>query len=353
MTKRLSLPAAIGFVLAALPLYSQTTPVPKVEDAYHFRYWAGMGHAAEYTEWWYFNVYDSANNLQAIFTYFVTNPANILGAGALGFGAAQVTSVAFLGNGSVITENDRYPLVRFSAAYEQADVAIGRNRISVDDPDHYRITGASRDGRIAWNLSYLRDADSWYAANRVNVGAEPWQLMSWLLYMPRAAVSGTLTIDGATYTVNSAGYHDHNWGEWNLTGVAWNWAQYSQPGLTFDLGDFPGKPAGFVSVEVNGQRAIFANNQYTLAHTQWAYDSQNGISYPTQSVFQGNNGSAQISLVMDVHQSDPISSGLKPPAANLVLYEQTAHFTGQVSVSGSSPISFAGDGFKEYSAIVP
>ena len=85
MTKRLSLPAAIGLLLAVLPVSSQTLRVPKVEDAYHFRYWAGMGHAADYTEWWYFNVYDSVSHLQAIFTYLVTNPANILGAGTLGF----------------------------------------------------------------------------------------------------------------------------------------------------------------------------------------------------------------------------------------------------------------------------
>ncbi|PWU03938.1 MAG: hypothetical protein C5B51_17885 [Terriglobia bacterium] len=351
MANRSKTAAAFALILHA-GLAAAQQPVPEAEDAYHFRYWTGAGHPADYTEWWYFNVYDSTNHLQAIFTYFVTNPANILGGGALGIGVAQMTSVVYLG-GNIVTENDRYASRTFSAAYDKADVSIAANQVGVISPDLYQISGSSRDGRLRWALSYQRDADSWYAANRINVGSEPWELMSWLLYMPRAQVSGTLTVDGVTYNINAPGYHDHNWGEWNLTGVPWNWAQYSQPGLAFDLGDFPVKPGGIASVSANGQRYSFTNTQYTLTHTQWAFDPQNGIYYPTQSVFQADNGTAQVSVVMDVYQSDPLSSGLPPPSANVVIYEQTAHFTGQVSVHGGSSLSFAGDGFKEYTAIVP
>lgn len=80
--------------------------------------------------------------------------------------------------------------------------------------------------------------------------------------MPGANVSGTLTSDGTTYNVNAPGYHDHNWGEWNLNGVPWNWAQYSQPEFAFDL----------------AKDMFFQSGQYTIIHTQWGYDPMNNLA---------------------------------------------------------------------------
>lgn len=197
-----------------------------------------------------------------------------------------MAAVAFT-PGGIVSVADYYLPTAFSAEYAKANVQIGRgNTIAVLDPDTYLIAGATQNGRITWNLRYSRAASSWYAANRFSVAAEPWQLMSWLLYMPRAGVSGTLTVDGRSYNVSAPGYHDHNWGEWNLNGVTWNWAQYSEPDLAFGMGDFPDKPGGVASVEVNGQRFIFTSGQYRLTHTKWSYDANNNLSYPTQSVFQ-------------------------------------------------------------------
>jgi len=132
--------------------------------------------------------------------------------------------------------------------------------------------------------------------------------------------------------------------------VPWNWAQYSQPGLTFDLGDFPNKPGGVASIDVNGQRYVFQNGQYTLTHTAWAYDPVHNINYPTQSVFQANNGTAALALAMNVQSTDPLSAPLPPSVPNAIIYEQTASYTGSVSINGSTT-SFAGNGFKEYTAL--
>src|SRR5271165_1415391 len=236
--------------------YAQSDGVSVANDAGHFLYWLGTGHLSDYTEWWYFNLYDSSNNVQAIFSYLINNPLSLPG-GLLPIGISEMAAVAYTPTG-IVTEMDPYLAFSFSAQYSKADVNIGKqNTITVLDPDTYRISGATRNGRIVWNLLYQREAPSWYAGRKINVSADPWQLMSWLLYMPRAGVSGTLTVDGTKYTVSAAGYHDHNWGEWNLNGVSWNWAQYSQPGLTFDLGDFPAKPGGVASLGLNGERFVF------------------------------------------------------------------------------------------------
>ena len=338
---------AAAVLTLGLNVQAQSDPVPEHDDAYHLWYWRDTQHLANYTEWWYFNVYDSSNQVQGIFSYLVNNPLNLPG-GLLWFGIADMAAVVYTPAG-IVNEADLFFTPAFSAEYGEANVRIGpQNAITVAGPNTYLISGASRDGRIAWNLRYEREASSWFAADRFQVATEPWQLMSWLLYMPRAAVSGTLTVDGKTYSIDAPGYHDHNWGEWDLNGVAWNWAQYSQPGLTFDLGDFPQKPGGVASVAVDGQRFVFASGQYRLTHTQWAYDSQNRLYYPTQSIFQAANTAAQMAVIMDVKQSDALSAPILPPKA--VIYEQTANYTGLVVFAGKR-IPFTGTGFKEYTGI--
>jgi hypothetical protein len=340
--------ATAALLLVGLDAQAQSSNVPETLDGYHFAQWLGTSHLANYTEWWYFNVYDSLNNVQAIFSYLVSDPANQPG-GLFRFGIAEMAAVAYTPTG-IVTEADVYPAHAFLAAYDKANVQIGSNGVSVIDPDTYQISGVTADGRIVWNLTYRRTAPSWYATQRFNVASESWELMSWLLYMPSASVSGTLTVDGTTYNVSASGYHDHNWGEWDLTGVPWNWAQYSQTGLTFDLGDFPDKPGGIAGIEVNGQRYLFQSGQYTLTHTAWAYDPVYNLYYPSQSVFQADNGTAQLTVTMSVQSTDPLAAPLPPSVPNAIVYEQTARYSGQVTIHGSS-IIFAGNGFKEYTAL--
>ena len=340
---------AAGAALFVLSLHAQSPtaslPVTEASDGYHLLDWLGSSNLADYNEWWYFNLYDSTNNVQAIFVYQIANPLNVSSFGVSELSTAIYTSAGIEVDGSV------YLTPAFSADVLKADVTIGKaNSVTVIDDDTYQITGATRDGKVAWNLKYQRRATSWYAANRLNVAAQPWELMSWLVYMPAAAVSGTLTASGTTYQVNATGYHDHNWGEWSFSSVPWNWAQTSQLNLTFDLGDFPDQQVGTASVEVNGQRYVFEHSQYTLTHTQWAYDPIFMVNYPSQSVFQGNNGAAQITVTMNVIANEGLATSSSPPM--LVIYEQTAAYTGQVTI-GSTVSNIASNGFKEYATVVP
>ncbi len=90
--------------------------------------------------------------------------------------------------------------------------------------------------------------------------------------MPRAQVSGRLAVDGRVYEIDAAGYHDHNWGEWIPTDALWSWAQYSNPDLAFELGDFQGQPTGLASIDAAGERTVFTKEQYAFIHTRWAFD---------------------------------------------------------------------------------
>src|ERR1700690_2549026 len=89
---------AIAILLLALNAPGQAQNVPESSDAYHFRYWQATANLADYTEWWYFNVYDSSNNVQAIFTYLVNNPSNLPG-GLFVVGVSEMAAVAYTNNG--------------------------------------------------------------------------------------------------------------------------------------------------------------------------------------------------------------------------------------------------------------
>jgi hypothetical protein len=348
--------AVLGLLVAsvspAVPV-AVAQDVPPADDAYHFRYWADGRHDANYIEWWYFNLFDAQQNVQAVFTYFVADPANLTL-----YGVAQLVAVAYSPAG-IVSVVDSYSSDSFSAAYDKADVQIGTSAIEVVDASTYRIVGATQDGRLSWDLTYVKESDAWAAADRITVGSVPWERMSWLVYMPRAAVSGKVTIDGQVYEVAASGYHDHNWGEWIFTDALWNWAQYSAPGFSFELGDFIGQPVGIASLDVQGRRTVFTKDQYRLVHTRWAYDGEDRQPYPVETLFVAEDPTTRLILTLRATATDtlrgeaPIPLPFPPPVA--VIYEQTAEYDGwfqQKDPSGNwlPPVSFGGGGFKEYTA---
>ena len=152
----------------------------------------------------------------------------------------------------------------------------------------------SGDHDISWNLVYVREGKPWLAADRRNVGTHPWELMSWLVYMPGATVSGTIAVDGQVYRVRGAGgYHDHNWGEWLPGVVTWNSARAcSASGISVALGGLPRVDEGTVGVDFEGERIVFERSlsQYRIVHGGWKYDPVNKRRYPTKTWLRAESG---------------------------------------------------------------
>src|SRR5438477_4366682 len=158
--------------------------VTLADDGYHRVLWADGRHDASYTEWWYFNFDDPRTGVKAIFSYFVTNPGDIAG-----LGQAQMVAVAGTPDGGV-SAMDIYPPADFSASAERADVSIGPGtggdlntvRVAPDGGGTpvYIINGASRDGRLRWDLAYTAEVAPWLAADPMPVGRLAWEEMSWL-----------------------------------------------------------------------------------------------------------------------------------------------------------------------------
>jgi hypothetical protein len=319
------------------------------DDAYHYHLFADGQHDANYLEWWYFNVFDVRQDLQAIVTYVISDPANLSGRGT-----AQVVAVAYTPQGTV-SAVDVYAPDRFVASEEQADVQIDANAIQVLDAETYRIMGGSRDGRLRWDLRFQQQARSWFAFDRLGVGTLPWEQMSWLVYMPGARVSGQVTVDGQVYAMDAQGYHDHNWGEWIFTDALWNWAQHVEPDLAFAMADFIRQPLGRVSVLWQGERTVFTEEQYRLWHTRWAFDVANSHWYPLQTILQAENDGWLLLVQGQTLKTHALRGTLPWPLPDVLLYEQTAQYTGhlfQKTAGGHLVLRavLSGHGFKEYTA---
>jgi hypothetical protein len=322
---------AAGPAIVGAPAPTADAPAP---DAYHYPDWKDGRHDALYTEWWYFNLHDEAAGVDAIFSYFVTNPDDILGNARV-----QMVAVAYTRDATV-SAIDPYPASAFEASTEQADVRIGANRASASASaaaaaaGTYHVTGATLDGRLAWDLEYAPDPDSdsapWPAFDRRQVGRYAWERMSWLIQMPRARVAGTVTLDGQPHAIDATGYHDHNWGEWIPTDALWNWAQLSTQRLSLELGDFIGRPAGVLALDLDGVRTVFTPDQYTLAHTRWAWDAANRLFYPVESLLTADNGALRLEVTLRALATEPLRGDLPAPLRDLIIYEQTARYDGRV-----------------------
>jgi hypothetical protein len=324
--------------------------VTLADDAYHYELLANGDHDAQYLEWWYFNFYDVEQGVQAIFTYSIVNPDDLMG-----MGAANMGVIAYTPEGSVAVA-DSFGTTAFWASDEQADVTVGEvNQIQVLDEDHYHISGSIDGGDIAWDLTYERRAESWYSGDQEWVGILPWERMSWLIYMPLAEVNGWFRINGQEYSLEQiSGYHDHNWGKWIVPNTMWNWIQYSEPGLAIELGDFILHPAGSMSLDLDGERVVFNKLQYSVTHTRWGYDWRNHKFYPTRTRVNANNSTTRLAMTLETIANEALV--LEMPVAMLpttIIYEQTSHNTGRVWQREPGGIweemrHFDGYGFKEY-----
>jgi len=332
------------------------SPVTRQDDAYHFASFADGRHDGNFAEWWYFNLVEPEQGVQAIFTYSVVDPTN-----RTGRGLSSVLAVAYVAGGPH-QEGAYLPPDSFAASRDQADVTVGEElpaggRIEVIDDRRYRIVGTVAGAHsIAWNLVYTRQGDSWFAADRRHVGRLPWEQMSWLVYMPSASVSGTMTVDDRVYRLRGArGYHDHNWGEWIPGIVTWNWAQYSGPRVRVAMGDFPRVHEGTVGVDFGGRRTVFGKSQYRLTHSAWRFDAVNKCWFPAVSRLRAESESLALDVRFKALDTVPIVPPLDLPILPLV-YEQTADITGTLwekTPQGEwrERTSFAGTGFKEYTSL--
>ncbi|MHA7630758.1 hypothetical protein [Corallococcus sp. M7] len=194
------------------------------DDAYHFRFYRGRPHLFFYTEWWYF-AFSDPSGWAGISALAVFNPENQWRLGRCG-----ITTVLFPPDGGApVTQMSYLGVDQFSASNDRANVNLGESTLRVDSDGTYVLRTRDSRGQPQLDLAYRPAEAPRMMADEVT-GYAPWETASWLVAMPSARVEGTVnTGQQQLRLAGVAGYHDHDWGLWEVTRRTWRWAQFSSP----------------------------------------------------------------------------------------------------------------------------
>ncbi|KJF25312.1 hypothetical protein C7T36_15815 [Rhodococcus sp. AD45-ID] len=121
-----------------------------------------------------------------------------------------------------------YSSADVSASTDKCDVRIGPNSAvaefdSGDLPVH-RVHLEEED--IVFDLEFRNDVPSWMPGRGQTTYGDT-EFFAWVVGAPRASVTGTVTIGGATLDARGRGYHDHNWGVGDMKRIIdrWYWGR--------------------------------------------------------------------------------------------------------------------------------
>jgi len=194
----------------AKPMFSPLQDVALRDDAFH-----GRG-IRPYAEWWYFDAeLDQGYSLTLGVKVF-----NILGRGGVNI------RVDLYHEGLLILESQQTsPMKQFYTSTTIPMVAIGRQEIFYGSHNpvsgHYEYNLSYATGQSALSLHFVGCTQGWKRQQK----AGDW----WAVMLPRATVTGTLTMNGTTIEVSGTGYHDHTWGVHPRVALnyGWFWGTFS------------------------------------------------------------------------------------------------------------------------------
>ena len=174
-------------------------------------------------EWWYFDaVFDNGYSIHiGVRTSHIRNS-----------GIVQ-SRINIYKKGKVEVETIKTHLFsNFYTSYDRLLLRINDKPIIEFDQEHYEKTGEWR-----YNVSLTIDH---HAVDLTFTGTtKGWKIETsdtcWTVALPKAKVTGTITVNKCTISVKGVGYHDHNWGyspTTSFNNLGWFWGKITGDTLT-------------------------------------------------------------------------------------------------------------------------
>lgn len=167
-------------------------------------------------EWWYFDaVFDNEYSVHVGFRIYHVK----------GFGILQ-QRINIYHKGTPIVESKNVEMLgQVDISRDKPHISVKNKGIVIFDMEKFKI---NNQWRYHIDLS-IKDS----AVNLIFEGTTTgWKIETdttcWTVPLPKAIVSGSLTIHGKTMTVSGIGYHDHNWGYSPITVIqnqGWYWGR--------------------------------------------------------------------------------------------------------------------------------
>ena len=240
-----------------------------------------------------------------------------------------------------------------TASIEKCDVKMGENFL-IDEGNQYRMkvvnaidTAATYS--IGAELTFLKRVPSWKWSENGYLSDDTSGIQAWVNPIPRADVEGKLFINSEVIDVSGVGYHDHNWGniDMSLSHAGWGWGRMYDPVFTFVYGWFISKdgeetkPQLYLAMD---DKVIFASNQLICTLSNWEpYTISPGTTdtVPNLIEFHGEVDSVNVDCkieVLSVLEAREHKDYVTGFASHY--YRRVNKFTGTVTICGKEhPIS--------------
>lgn len=317
------------------------------DDAYHYLH-NGIDDQL-YNEWWYFNGI-SDDDTQFSISYLISDPENLTGMRRF-----QVRAI--------VLEEGKPPVIGihqsrgFGGDKDGPNVDIDQSGISYQDESNFHVWGVVEDvlsgAPIKWDLAYESKAAPWFATPvQSRVGHTKGDWMKWLVYMPSAHVTGTLSWDDGTRDIEAVGYHDHSWGRWAFNDPQCAWAQVSVPKDEFAMaiGDAIGEQRNTIlGVSYEGDELKFSGRKVIINYTDFSLDPLTSRTYPVAYEIEADNGDYKLDVDVSVIKNVPLPARYPAPLPSYVVFEQVALFKGTLRSQEGKSYQFEKLGFVLYS----
>ena len=312
------------------------------KDRWHYLDFRDGKHDGFYTEWKYFNFIQG--DMAGYIMYIVLDPElrTPIGSGRL---IARIFK-----DGVFHGDMEKIPMDRIEFDTQTASVRMSGARLDEKTPHNYCITGSVAD--VSWNLEYNQNTPSLDGYSDTNFGILPWEKMSWLVKMPRARITGTISVNGTPIQLNALGYSDTNWGEFIPLFSRYEWAQFNDEKISVVYGviyRFGRIYRTYAYVEINKEVIDFDSTTFKIFGRQWGNEEFSGIKTPAKTQFEIKAGPYTLDVTYAPVRTDMIGVKISSWLPKQTIAEQISKFTGTLKRNGNVVHSFSGLGFSEYS----
>lgn len=338
----------VSIIVSMLSVAGSAVNANPKDNAYHY-----MKNGIDdqlYNEWWYFNGRDDSTGTGFMLTFLLSDPDNLTSLRRI------LVQAVLLQEGEPAMTGSHHS-GGFGADRSRAMFDMDKSGFSTDETGIINVWGEVRDEATGqpfrWDLTYEPAADPWYAIpTQAKVGQSGW--VKWLVYMPSANVTGSITIGNRTVDFNGTGYHDHIWGRFSLSDSQFTWAEASDPARNFTLSYREisgGEREAYVGVKKDDQAIDFSGRQVDVnctEYSEYAFDNATGV-YPARCNVRGDNGKWSLELEVRVLESIPMLLDYPRPMPDRLDLQQLALLQGTLRSKSGEEYVFQVRGFSGYS----
>ena len=275
------------------PSNSQFRPenLSNSDDAYHN---TNLTYA---TEWWYF---DAILNEQYTFQFSI-HIYKILTAG---FASTQCN--IYDQGKTILSESSIHQLSALQLSIDKPFISINDQIVmqtfssQIDNSITYQLSFS--EGNYSFNLLFQETTQGWKGTTSAG---------DWAVVLPKAPVSGTITLHNNTLKVNGVGYHDHNWNVSISAGLNFGWLwgktvvdRYSFTWASIYKTWYMQNPLLVINEDDNGYTNVpIENIDFSVTKIEF----KNGMFLPYGFRLYAQTNEYTITLFLDIIDSDYVS----------------------------------------------